>query len=389
MDVAQWIAIGVAIAVSVLLVTIVHWLLTHQLSRVWGMADPLVRRCRNSGYLAAAVVGANIALPTRAQMADKSLYPLIMHGMRILMIGALTWLALSIAYAITDMVLSKLAAKNRDDDGRSRRLQTQVRLLRRIAATIIGVLAVAAILFTFPAVQGIGAGLLASAGLLSVVAGSGLQLAFSDALRITDVIVFEGEWGRVEELSLTNVTLRIWDERRLVVPVSHFTNNAFENWTKQGASITGWVMLRLDWSVPIERIRQVTGNYVTNHPLWDGRRWSLQATDILDGGVVELRAVVTTADSDARWNLCCDLREHLVTFISENVPEAVPRRRTEFIGGEEQPPYAAVFPESAFRRSTPRASAVGNSGGPNGSLRTKGSRGEEAPEDGDGGSEGE
>ncbi|MFC4565341.1 mechanosensitive ion channel family protein [Nocardiopsis mangrovi] len=422
MDLAQWITIGVAVAISVLLVTVVHWLLTHKLRRVWSLAGPLVERCRGSAYAAAAVIGINVALPNRGELADRSVFPLLQHGMSILLIGALTWLALTAAYAVTDTVLLKLAERNADDDRRSRRLQTQVRLLRRVVATIIGFLAVAAILFTFPAVQGLGAGLLASAGLLSVVAGvaaqstlgnifAGLQLAFSDALRINDIVVFQGEWGRVEELSLTNVTLRMWDERRLVVPVSYFATSPFENWTKQGASITGWVMLQVDWSVPIEKIREEVGSFVTEHPLWDGRRWSLQATDILDGGVVQLRAVATTADADARWDLACDLREHLIGFISTNYPEALPRGRTEFIAAGEDD-YATAFPQSAFRRGRPSAATDEPGGaeaprgagspGPDGSVGVAGSRGTEGgsrgsgtdddgrgDDDGDGGNDGE
>ncbi|WP_046468485.1 mechanosensitive ion channel family protein [Allosalinactinospora lopnorensis] len=372
MDLTQWIMIGVAVAVSVLVVTVMHWLLTHQLSKVWTVAGPLVQRCRYSAYAAAAVVGVNIARPSRNEM-DAQVYDVIDHALIIAMIAALTWLALSIAYAITDTVLNKLAHTNGDADRRARRLQTQVRLVRRTVATIIGFVAFAAIMLTFDAVRGLGAGMLASAGLLSVVAGiaaqsvlgnlfAGLQLAFSDSLRLNDIVVFEGEWGRVEELSLTNVTLRLWDERRLVLPVSHFTTNPFENWTKQGTSITGWVMLRLDWNVPIEQIREEIGAFVTQHPLWDGRRWGLQATDILDGGLVELRAVVTVPDSDARWDLCCELREHMITYIQTNFPEALPRNRTEFSTFDGDDAYAAVLPDPAFPRSRSYTGGHGSNG---------------------------
>nr|WP_255430256.1 mechanosensitive ion channel domain-containing protein [Streptomonospora sp. PA3] len=382
--------------IAVLIVTVAHWVLTHQLAKVSPLAQPLVRHCRVSAYAAAVAIGVNIALPERDEMPDRALFPIIDHAMTILMIAVMTWFALGLAYAVTDTVLERLSANNDDDDHHSRRLQTQVRLLRRIVATIIGVLAIAAILFTFPAVQGLGAGLLASAGLLSVVAGiaaqstlgnmfAGLQLAFSNALRINDIIVFQGEWGRVEELSLTTVVIRMWDERRLVVPVSYFATTPFENWTKQGASITGWVLFQVDWEAPIGKIRQEVGEYVANHPLWDGRRWSLQATDILQDGIVQLRAVVTTADSDARWDLCCDLREHLITYINENMPEALPRRRTEFITAGEAEPYAAVFPDSAVRGSRPERTG---SPGPDGSLAVSGSGGSET-RDGDGDGSGE
>ncbi|MFC7330555.1 mechanosensitive ion channel family protein [Marinactinospora rubrisoli] len=362
MDVAQWVAIGVSVAISVLLVTVMHWLLTHQLSKVWQLAEPLVQRCRFSAYAAGAVIGANLALPARDEVG-RAVYSIIQHAMQIAMIGTIVWLAVTVAYAVTDAVLIRLAVKSADADRRSRRLQTQVKLLRRVVSTVIGFLAVAAVLFTFDAVRALGAGLIASAGLISVVAGiaaqstlgnlfAGLQLAFSDSLRINDIVVFNGEWGRVEELSLTNVTLRLWDERRLVLPVSHFTNNPFENWTKQGTSITGAVMLRVDWEVPIDKLRAEVGQFVGDHPLWDGRRWSLQATDVLENGLIELRAVVTTADSDARWDLCCDLREHLVDYIRRNFPESLPRNRTEFTS-ESPEPQAVIWPATASRERTP------------------------------------
>nr|WP_221459179.1 mechanosensitive ion channel domain-containing protein [Streptomonospora salina] len=393
----QWLGIGAAVLVAALIVMVAHWLLTHQLTKVSPIARPLVRHCRFSAYAAASVIAINVALPARQDMADRALFPVVDHFMTILMIATMTWFALGVAYAVTDTVLDRLSSNSDDDDHHSRRLQTQVRLLRRIAASIIGVIATAAILFTFPAVQGLGAGLLASAGLLSVVAGiaaqstlgnifAGLQLAFSNALRINDVIVFQSDWGRVEELSLTMVTVRMWDERRLIVPVSYFATTPFENWTKHGASITGWVLFQVDWEAPIGGIREEVGAYVAHHPLWDGRRWSLQATDIRDDGIVELRAVVTTADSDARWDLCCDLREHLITYINEQMPQALPRRRTEFLatGGPagSQDPCATVLPGSAVRRGAYAERA--GSPGPDGSLATGGEGGSRDGDSGDG-----
>ena len=363
MSLGNWVAVGIAVAISVFLVTVLHWILTHQLSRVWAMAEHLVRRCRYSAYAAAIVIGINLAIPdARGFENPKFWYPIFQHGMRIAMIASLTWLGLTMAYAVTDMILARLSARNGDADRRSRRLQTQVRLLRRVVATVLGLLAVAAILFTFPAVAALGAGILASAGLIGIIAGvaaqatlgnmfAGLQLAFSDSLRINDVVVVEGEWGRVEELTLTNVTVRIWDERRLIFPVSYFTTQPFENWTKHGSNITGVVMFRVDWEVPVDRLRAEVESFVTNHPQWDGRSWSLDVTDILDSGLVELRATVTAADSSARWTLMVQLREHMLTYIRENFPEALPRNRTQFTGmdGEDQR-YPAVVPTGAPRQ---------------------------------------
>lgn len=191
---------------------------------------------------------------------------------------------------------------------------------------------------------------------------AGLQLAFSDSLRINDVVVVEGEWGRVEELTLTNVTVRIWDERRLIFPVSYFTTQPFENWTKHGSNITGVVVFRVDWEVPVDQLRAEVESFVTKHPDWDGRSWSLDVTDILDSGLVELRATVSAADSSARWTLMVQLREHMLTYIRENFPEALPRNRTQFTGMDsEEQRYAAMVSASAPcppPAATPQADAA-------------------------------
>src|SRR5690606_26457285 len=170
-DLLQWAGILVSVLIAMGLVSIVHWLLTHQLSKVWRLAQHLVARCRVSAYVAAAVVGVNISMPSRSEMADRSLYAPLLHALEIAMIIGLTWLATSIAYAITDGVLARLSVSNGDADRRSRRLQTQVRLMRRIVTGTIVVSATPAALVTLQAVRPLGAGLLTSAGLSGHVPG--------------------------------------------------------------------------------------------------------------------------------------------------------------------------------------------------------------------------
>ncbi|MBQ1081306.1 mechanosensitive ion channel [Nocardiopsis sp. B62] len=379
MNPSQWIAIGVTVAVSMALVFVLQWLLNHKLGKVWPMARYVVSRSAVTAYTAAAVAGANLALPSRGDV-PWSTFQTIDHAMTILMIGTLTALGISLAYAATDMVLERLSARNGDADRRARRLQTQVRLLRRVITSVIVILAIASILFTFPEVQALGAGLLASAGVIGIVAGvaaqstlgnlfAGLQLAFSDALRIGDVVVVEGEWGRVEELSLVNVTIKIWDERRLVVPVANFTTTSFENWTKSGTNITAKVQLPLDWEVPIGDLREETGRLITASRFWDGRSWSCQVVDITETGEVMVRVVATASDTGNQWNIACEIREHLITWLATNYPESLPRKRTEFVGGaDDESGYAARFPTSAFRRTAAASGAVHDSG--NGSAQS-------------------
>ncbi|MFL1380014.1 MULTISPECIES: mechanosensitive ion channel family protein [unclassified Nocardiopsis] len=355
-----WIALGIAVAISVALVFAARWVLKHKLAKVWSIANFLVIRTRYSAYAAGAVVGANLALPRREDVGW-STYANLQHAMVILMIASLTALGVSLAYAVTDTILARLSHANGDADRRARRLQTQMRLLRRVATSVFVILAISAILFTFPQVQALGAGLLASAGIIGIVAGvaaqstlgnlfAGLQLAFSDALRIGDVVVVEGEWGRVEELTLVNVTIKIWDERRLVVPVANFTTTSFENWTKSGTAITAKVMMPLDWEVPIAELREEAGRLITSSSHWDGRSWSCQVVDITENGEVMVRVVATAADTGAQWNIACQIREHLIGWLVEHYPQSLPRNRTEVVAAEEEEiTRAAVASVAALR----------------------------------------
>ncbi|MEU0493349.1 mechanosensitive ion channel domain-containing protein [Nocardiopsis sp. NPDC006139] len=356
-----WIALGIAVAISLGLVFAARWVLKHKLAKMWSIANFLVIRTRYSGYAAGAVVGANLGMPSITDVGW-STYGTLRHGMVILMIGSLTALGISLAYAVTDTILARLSHANGDADRKARRLQTQVRLLRRVVTSIIVVVAVSAILFTFPQVQALGAGLLASAGIIGIVAGvaaqstlgnlfAGLQLAFSDALRIGDVVVVEGEWGRVEELSLVNVTIKIWDERRLVVPVANFTTTSFENWTKSGTAITAKVMMPLDWEVPIAELREEAGRLITASEYWDGRSWSCQVVDITENGEVMVRVVATAANTGDQWNIACEIREHLIGWLVEHYPQSLPRNRTEVVAAEDEDAFRAAAASAAIRRA--------------------------------------
>jgi small-conductance mechanosensitive channel len=255
-------------------------------------------------------------------------------------IAALTWLIIQASYAFTDLVMDRLVQVEGERNRRARRILTQIGLVRRVATAAVIIIAFGVMLFSFPQVRALGAGLLASAGIAGAIIGiaaqptlgnmvAGLQLAFSDALRLDDVVVVEEEWGRIEELTLTYVVLRLWDERRLVLPVSYFTQNPFENWTRHGSRVVAVVYLRVDWAVPVDKLREELYRFIQDSPLWDQKDWTLQVTDVLPNGLVELRGLMSAADSASAWDLKCDVREHLVTYIRENYPDALPRFRIE------------------------------------------------------------
>ncbi|GGK94604.1 mechanosensitive ion channel [Planomonospora sp. ID91781] len=336
----DWIIMLVAVLAAVAAVEVVRRVLRSRLiGEKWVLAGPLVRRCTWPAFATAAVVAAYTVYEPGA-MADGEANQNIQRLLSLAMIASITWLVIQAAYAVTDVVLERLLKVEGERNLRARRIRTQIALVRRVASAVVVVVALGAMLFTFPQMRALGAGLLASAGIAGVVAGiaaqstlgnllAGLQLAFSDAIRLDDVVVVENEWGRIEELTLTYVVLRLWDERRLVLPVSYFTTNPFQNWTRHGSRVIGHVMFRVDWSVPVDELRTELYHALREHPLWDQKDWVLQVTDVLPNGLVELRALMSAADSASAWDLKCDMREHLVRFVREKYPESLPRFRVE------------------------------------------------------------
>jgi small-conductance mechanosensitive channel len=242
--------------------------------------------------------------------------------------------------AVVNFTVSQLIEKfeaEDQSDAETRRLATQFRLVRRLANAIIGILAVGFALFVFPQVQALGAGVLASAGVLSVVGAlaaqavlgnlfAGIQLAFSNAIRVGDVVVVEGEWGTIGEITLSYVVVHIWDERRLIVPSTHFTSNSFETWTRKSSKVMGTVYMDLDWRVPLEKVRKEFQSFLQKNPLFDGRVSSLLVTDAV-GGYVQVRFLISASDSSRQWDLRCEVREHMVSWIQKNHPSALPVTR--------------------------------------------------------------
>ncbi len=231
----------------------------------------------------------------------------------------------------------RLAVRRRDAAwaGRAR---TQVGLLSRILQAAIALLALAGMLMTFPAVRVVGTSLLASAGLVGVVAGiaaqsalsnlfAGIQMAFGDLARIGDVVVVGGEWGTVEEITLTAVVIATWDQRRIVMPMSYFAGRPFENWSRRSDRITGTALLHLDHSTPVDLLRAEFETYLAKNPHWDGEGSALQVVDTTPTTLV-VRALATAANAGDAFELRCELREHLIGFLREHHPHAPPASRS-------------------------------------------------------------
>ncbi|MFF4389693.1 mechanosensitive ion channel family protein [Streptomyces sp. NPDC001552] len=253
------------------------------------------------------------------------------------LIASAAWLAVRIATAVVDSTYARYAAAT-EDEARVRRVRTQVTLIHRVVTAVLVVVAAAAMLLTFPPMRALGASLLASAGVLGIVAGiaaqaslsnlfAGLQIAFGDTVRIGDTVVVDEEWGRVEEITLTFLTVRTWDERRITMPVSYFTSKPYENWSRGGAQMTGTVFWHLDHGAPIDLMRERLQHVLTEIPEWDGRGGGLAVTDTTPH-TVQVRAVVTAKDADDLWTLRCAVRERLITWLVAEHPYALPHIAT-------------------------------------------------------------
>ncbi|GAA3642552.1 mechanosensitive ion channel [Microbacterium awajiense] len=334
-----WIEFAIAILICLagaLIVTIAVTLITKLAVRKVEWPKELVHRCRRPFRVFVLVIALWVAVG--ATFPDEDWKPGLSHLFLIVTIAVGTWLAISLIMFGTDQMLGRYRL-DVPDNRVARRIRTQTLILRRLAIAIVVVIAIGSILLTFPQVQAIGASVLASAGIASIVAGlaaqstlanmfAGIQLVFSEALRVDDVVVVEGEWGRVGEITLSYVVVNLWDERRLIVPCTYFTQQAFTNWTRRGSEILGTVELDLDWRVPVEGIRERLDEVLADTDLWDGRSKSVQVTDAT-GGHVQVRIVVSAANASLLWDLRCLVREELVAWARTSAPASLPVQRVE------------------------------------------------------------
>jgi small-conductance mechanosensitive channel len=338
-------ALAGAIVAALLLVEIGFHLLRRVHGR-WGQAviEPITRHCWWPARATAVTLLAETLLPALGLPADVE--PLVDHALTLLLIAAVSWLVVGVSFALEDVALVRFRMDVRDNL-RARRVRTQVMILRRLTIVVVGSLALAVMLTTFPSARVLGASLLASAGVAGLVIGiagrpiignllAGTQILFSEPIRLDDVIVVQGQWGRVEEITFTYVVVHLWDDRRLVLPVSYFLENPFENWTRTAASLLATVTLDVDFMVPVQEVRDELERVLRRSTLWDGRTWNLQVTDVARG-LVQVRALMSAADAPTAWDLRCEVREALVAYVRQRHPQSIPRTRVilaEPDGGE-------------------------------------------------------
>lgn len=331
---------GLGLAVG-LLVSILISVVVRILRRRHPTLTPVSRRMKapQRAFFALLGTGIGVALGTAPQIAgvETSWRPAFLHIFLIILIAAAGYLLTAALFAIEDMVRER--HEGLEETSHARRVRTQMQVIRRVGVAIVWLSVVGGILLTFESFRAIGASLFASAGVLSLVAGiaaqsslgnifAGIQIAFTDALRVGDVVVINGEFGNVEEVTLTYVVVRIWDDRRLILPSSHFTTQIFENWTRREPELLGTVILDLDWFAPVPAMRIELQRLVESTELWDGRTAGVQVVDAQNGRI-QVRVVVSSDSSGHLWDLRCLVREGLITWLRENAPYSFPRTRLE------------------------------------------------------------
>jgi small-conductance mechanosensitive channel len=337
----SWKTASLLIGLPILLGLIGHFLIYRIICKIVKRTgsvvdDSLVRHCYRPLQWTIVLFIVRLTIPN--VVPDESLAA-VNHYIGLLLIVLVSWLIIKTVYVLEDYVTGRFAIDVRDNL-QARKVHTQFRVLKRIVVVVVCIIALATMLMTFPRIRQLGTTILASAGIIGIVVGmaaqrtigtfiAGLQIAFTQPIRVDDVVIVENEWGRIEEITLTYVVVRIWDLRRLIVPITYFIEKPFQNWTRVTADILGTVYIYVDHTVPIDAVREELQNILNGSELWDKKVCVLQVTNTSER-TIELRALVSAADASAAWSLRCEVREKLVDFIRENYPQALPKLRTEF-----------------------------------------------------------
>ena len=342
----RWFLVIFLFCGAVVVANLLHWFLFRVLRRReeggpvqgWGIGRHLSKPARTVFLLTCGL----IALPFVPGLSDGA-EDVIRRGLLMALVVSLGWLAIGAVYVLQEFLLRKydLSASN---NLRARRIHTQISLFRRLVIGLIVVVTIGALLWTFhdPRLWEYGTGLVASAGVASLVLATaakstasnvfaGLQIALTEPIRIEDVVVVQGEWGRIEEITSAYVVVRIWDLRRLIVPLTWFIENTFQNWSRESGEVMGTSMLYVDYSTPVEPLRAELTRIVAGSALWNGKACALQVTDITDYAM-ELRCLVSANDAGSLFDLRCQVREGMIAFVQRTSPEAFPRRRSAVVG---------------------------------------------------------
>jgi small-conductance mechanosensitive channel len=343
---------------ALVLASLVHYVLFRVIRRKeaettgfgWGIQRYLGHPARAIFFLTCALA----VLPVIPELPNK-FEDLIRQLLIMAMVVALGWFAVGSVYLFQNAILRRYDLKT-DNNIRARRIHTQFQLFRRMLISFIVIIDIGALLWTFndPRIWHYGSGLLASAGVASLILATaakstaanflaGLQIALTEPIRIDDVVVIQGEWGRIEEINSAYVVVRIWDLRRLIVPLAYFIENSFQNWTRESSDIMGTAFLYVDYSIPVEALRQQLDRIVEASPLWDKNVCGLQVTNLTDR-TMELRCLVSSRNSSENFDLRCLVREQMTAWIQQHYPNAFPTTRFAALPDPTQPDQPPIPP---------------------------------------------
>ena len=358
----RWFLAVFLICAAFVLSNAVHYILFRLLRRKesqsttlgWGLQRHLGRPARVIFILTCLMA----VLPSLPDLPF-NLAAILRQGFVMAIVLAMGWFAIGLVYVLQDTTLRRYDI-TAEDNIQARRVHTQFQLFRRLLIGFVVIVTAGALLWSFdnPKIWHYGSGLLASAGVASLILATaakstaanilaGLQIAFSEPIKIDDVVVVQGEWGRVEEINSAYVVIKIWDLRRLIVPLNYFIENSFQNWSRQATEIMGTAFLYVDYTVPVEILRAQLEAIVHPHPLWDGKVCGLQVTNLSER-TMELRCLMSSHNSSQNFDLRCDVREQMTAFLREHYPNAFPTTR-----------FAALpsSPEASFPPESPHHSA--------------------------------
>ena len=325
------------IAVVVLLALFGAWIAAWLLKRTLAKRMPLIGVIldRTAGPLRISLCLAAVAMIMPLAPLDDAIGTPLTHLSVVAFIGLIGWISIR----IVDMSAARYLQNYRDvtENFIARKHVTQIRVFKRVIDTVIVIIAVSAALMTFNSVKQYGVSLFASAGAAGIVVGlaarpllsnliAGMQIAITQPIRIEDAVIIENEWGWVEDIASTYVVIRLWDWRRMVVPLSYFLEKTFQNWTRDAASLIGSIALHVDYRADVPRIRKRLEELAKESQLWDGAVVNLQVIDA-DARTIQLRALVSARNAPQSWDLRCEIREKLVAYIRDEMPDALPRER--------------------------------------------------------------
>lgn len=260
----------------------------------------------------------------------------VFKATEILFFITLGWLLLKLVGVLEDLAYAHYA-EERNNPYQERKIKTQLQFLKRILGVVIVIIVLASILLTINGVRQAGAAILTSAGVAGIVVGfaaqksianllAGFQIAITQPIKIDDAVIVEGEWGVIEEITLTYVVVKIWDKRRIVLPINYFIEKPFQNWTRRSADLTGVIMLYVDYSLPVDKLRLALRDILEEEELWDEQTETIQVVDTTDKTMI-LRVLVSAGDAASAFALRCSVREKLISFIREQYPGALPKSR--------------------------------------------------------------